>query len=60
MKDLVLPVPETMSAIYIVPVPAPITTVEARQQAGKAVEARPTGPPQPPEDASPEDRFRSS
>jgi hypothetical protein len=44
MKELVLPVPETVSATYIVPVPAPISTVEARRQAGKAVEARLTGP----------------
>ena len=44
MKELVLPVPETVSATYIVPVPAPMSTVEARRQAGKAVEARLTGP----------------
>ena len=44
MKELVLPVPQTVSAIYIVPVPAPISAVEARRQAGKAVETRLTGP----------------
>jgi hypothetical protein len=44
MEELVVPVPETVSATYIVPVPAPISTVEARRQAGKAVEARLTGP----------------
>ena len=44
MKELVLPVPKTVSATYIVPVPAPISTVEAMRQAGKAVEARLTGP----------------
>jgi hypothetical protein len=44
MKELVLPVPETVSATYIVPVPAPMSTVEARRQASKAVEARLTGP----------------
>ena len=44
MKELVLPVPKTVSATYIVPVPAPISTVEARRQAGQAVEARLTGP----------------
>ena len=41
MNELVLPVPETVSATYVVPVPAPISTVEARQQASKAAEARP-------------------
>jgi hypothetical protein len=44
MKELILPVPDTVSASYIVPVPAPISTVEARRQASKAVEARLTGP----------------
>jgi hypothetical protein len=44
MKELVLPVPETVSATYIVPVPAPMSTVEARRQASKAVNARLTGP----------------
>src|SRR6266487_2128049 len=44
MKELVLPVPGTVSATYIVPVPVPMSTVEARRQAGKAVEARLTGP----------------
>jgi hypothetical protein len=44
MKELVLPVPETVSATYIVPLPAPMSTIEARRQAGKAVEARLTGP----------------
>jgi len=44
MKELVLPVPETVSATYMVPVPAPMSTVEARQQASKAVKARLTGP----------------
>src|SRR6266568_4278027 len=28
MKELVLPVPETVSATYIVPVPVPMSTVE--------------------------------
>jgi hypothetical protein len=44
MKELVVPVPEMVSAAYIVPVPAPVSTVEARRQAGKAVKARLTGP----------------
>jgi len=44
MRDLVLPVPEMTSAIYMVPVPAPMSTAEARRQVGKAVEARLTGP----------------
>jgi hypothetical protein len=44
MKQLILPVPDTVSATYIVPVPAPISTVEARRQASEAVEARLTGP----------------
>src|SRR6266851_1007794 len=44
MKELVVPVPETVSATYIVPVPAPMSTVEARRQASKAVNARLTGP----------------
>jgi hypothetical protein len=44
MKQLVLPVPETVSATYVVPMPAPVTTAEARRQAGEAVEARLTGP----------------
>jgi hypothetical protein len=44
MKELVVPVPETVSATYIVPVLAPVSTAEARRQAEKAVEARLTGP----------------
>ena len=44
MNELVLPVPKTVSATYIVPVPTPISTVEARQQASRAVKARLTGP----------------
>ena len=44
MKELVVPVPETVSATYIVPVPTVVSTAEARRQAGKAVEARLTGP----------------
>jgi hypothetical protein len=44
MNELVLPVPKTVSATYIVPVPTPMTTVEARRQASRAVEARLTGP----------------
>jgi hypothetical protein len=44
MKELVLPVPQTVSATYIVPVPAPMSTVEARRQTGRAVEAGLTGP----------------
>jgi len=43
MKELVLPVPETVSATYVVPVPAPMSTVEARRQASEAVEARLSG-----------------
>ena len=31
MNELVLPVPKTVSATYIVPVPTPMNTVEARQ-----------------------------
>jgi hypothetical protein len=44
MKELVLPVPEVTSATYIVPVPAPMSTAEARRQVSQAVEARLTGP----------------
>jgi hypothetical protein len=44
MNELVLPVPKTVSATYVVPVPAPMSTVEARQQASRAIEARLTGP----------------
>jgi hypothetical protein len=44
MNELVLPVPKTVSATYIVPVPTPMSAVEARQQASKAVEAKLTGP----------------
>ena len=44
MKQLILPVPDTVSATYIVPVPASISTVEARRQVSKAVEERLTGP----------------
>ena len=44
MNELVLPVPKTVSAAYIVPVPTPMSTVEARQQASRAVKARLTGP----------------
>ena len=44
MNELVLPVPKTVLATYIVPVPTPMNTVEARQQASRAVEARLTGP----------------
>jgi hypothetical protein len=44
MKDLVLPVPETVSASYTVPVLAPVSTMEARRLAGEAIEARLTGP----------------
>jgi len=44
MKDLVLPVPETVSASYTVPVLAPVSTGEARRLAGEAIEARLTGP----------------
>ena len=39
MKQLILPVPDTVSATYIVPVLAPVSTVEARRQVGKAMEA---------------------
>jgi hypothetical protein len=44
MMELELPVPETVSATYIVPVPAPMSTFEAKRQARKAVAARLTGP----------------
>jgi hypothetical protein len=44
MKELVLPVPKTVSATYVVPVPTPMGTAEARQKASMAVEARLTGP----------------
>ena len=44
MKELVLPVPETVLASYTVPVLAPVSTVEARRLAGEAIEARLTGP----------------
>ncbi len=44
MKELVLPVPEVTSATYVVPVPAPMSTAEARRQVGQAVDARLTGP----------------
>jgi hypothetical protein len=44
MKELVLPVPETVSATYTVPVPSPVSTAEARQLASEAVETRLTGP----------------
>ena len=44
MNELVLPVPKTVSATYIVPVPAPMSAVEARQQASRAVKAKLTGP----------------
>jgi len=32
VKELVVPVPETVTAAYVVPVPAPMSTVEARRQ----------------------------
>lgn len=44
MNELVLPVPKTVSATYIVPVPTPMNTAEARQKASTAVEARLTEP----------------
>jgi hypothetical protein len=44
MNELVLPVPKTVSATYVVPVSAPMSMVEAREQASRAVEARLTGP----------------
>ena len=46
MKNLVLPVPETVSASFPVPVPvpAPVGTVEARRLDGEAIVARLTGP----------------
>ena len=44
MNELVLPVPETVSATYIIPVPTPMSAAEARQQASRAVEAKLTGP----------------
>ena len=44
MNELVLPVPKTVSAAYIVPVPTPMSAVEARHQASRAVKAKLTGP----------------
>lgn len=44
MSALILPVPKTVSATYIIPVPTPMSAVEARQQASRAVEAKLTGP----------------
>src|SRR5580704_1639564 len=44
MKELVLPVPKMVSATYVVPVPTPMATAEARQKASTAVETRLTGP----------------
>jgi len=44
MKELILPVPETLSATYTVPVLAPVSAVEARRLVGEAIEARLTGP----------------
>ena len=40
MKELVLPVPKMVSATYVVPVPTPMGTTEARQQASTAVGTR--------------------
>lgn len=44
MKELVLPVPKMVSATYVVPVPTPMDTAEARQGASTAVGTRLTGP----------------
>ena len=44
MKELVLPVPETVSATHTVPVSSPVSTADARRLASEAVEARLTGP----------------
>ncbi len=44
MTDLILPVPETVSATYAVPVPMPMSTIEARRRAAKAVQASLKGP----------------
>ena len=44
MKELVLPVPKMVSATYVVPVPTPMGTAEARQKASAAVDTRLTGP----------------
>src|SRR5579859_965380 len=44
MKELVLPVSQTVSATYVVPVPTLMGMAEARQKASTAVEARLTGP----------------
>ena len=44
MNELVLPVPKRVSATYIVPVPTPMSAVEARQQAIRAVDAKLAGP----------------
>ena len=48
MKELVVPVPETVTAAYVVPVPAPMSTVEAGGNAiGHAAAAGGTGPSLP-------------
>lgn len=39
MNELVLPVPETLSASYMVPVPLPMDATEVRRRARRAVEA---------------------
>src|SRR5712664_2532813 len=44
MNELVLPVPKMVPATYVVPVPTPMGTAEARQKASTAVETRLTGP----------------
>lgn len=44
MKELALPVPQMVSATYIVPVTRPMGTAEARQKANTAVQARLTDP----------------
>jgi hypothetical protein len=43
MKRLHVPVPESLTASYLVPLPTALTGAEARQRAIEAVEARVTG-----------------
>ncbi len=44
MKQLHVPVPENLTASYLVPLPAAVTGPEARNRAIEAVEARVSGP----------------
>jgi hypothetical protein len=43
MKTLVLPVPESLSASYLIPLSSAVTSVAAQRQVTKAVQARLTG-----------------